>query len=373
MPATQQETAQRMPSLRTGAALALLLAVAAGAGWGFERLGVPVAWLLGPMTVGVLAAALTGARSLPKPFMGVGQAVIGVGIGLTVSLATLKSALPVALPLLLLVVVTGSLGLLSGRLLSRWVGIDAATGFFGSLPGGAGSMAAMSDELGMDGMLVAVLQYVRLLLVVFLAPLLVSLCCGATAGAHAALPAAAPAPVFGLAPAAVLLACALAGAGLGKVLRLPAPAFMGPFLLTIAAAWSLPLPLAMPVPVMSAALLLVGLSIGARFDTGQIRHYGKAVSIQVGLVIAQIGLCLGLGLLFHALTGVNTLTAMLGATPGGMEVMVLTAARQGGDPGLVLAMQMARWLMVVLAGPWVALRLSARPSLASRDIIRTDL
>lgn len=360
MPAVQQETAQRLPALRAGVVPALLLAVAAAAGWGFERLHVPVAWLLGPMAAGVLAAALTGSRPLPKLVMGVGQAVIGMGIGLTVSLATLKSALPVALPLLLLVVVTGSLGLFSGRLLSRWAGIDVATGFFGSLPGGAGSMAAMSDELGMDGMLVAVLQYVRLLLVISLAPLLVSLCCGTTAGAHAALPAAAPAPAFGLVPAAIFLACALAGAGLGKMLRLPASAFMGPFLLTIAVAWMLPFPLAMPAPAMSAALLLVGLSIGIRFDTGQIRHYGKAVSIQVGLVIAQIGLCLGLGLLFHYLTGVNTLTAMLGAAPGGMEVMVLTAARQGGDPGLVLAMQMARWLLVILAGPWIALRLSNR-------------
>jgi hypothetical protein len=357
----QEEAVKRTPALRAGAALAGLLAAAAGAGWGFELLHVPVAWLLGPMAVGVLAAAMAGARPLPKQFIGVGQAVIGVGIGLTVTLSTLKSALPVALPLLLLVVITGGIGLLSGRLLSRWAKVDAATSFFGSLPGAAGSLAAMSDELGMDGVLVAVLQYVRLLLVISLAPLLVSLCCGTIAGASTALPPAAPLPAFGLVPAAILLACALAGAAIGKALRLPAPAFLGPFLLAVVLCWTLPLPLSMPGAAMSAALLLVGLSIGVRFDIARFRQYGKAVTVQVGLVIAQIGLCLGLGLLFHHLTGVSALTAMLGATPGGMEVMVLTAARLGGDPGLVLAMQMARWLLVILAGPWIALRLSARP------------
>ncbi|MHB0936329.1 MAG: AbrB family transcriptional regulator [Armatimonadota bacterium] len=359
MPAIQQETAQRRLSLRAGAALAGLLAVAAGAGWGFDRLHVPVAWLLGPMAVGILWAALAGARPLPKLYAGVGQAVIGVGIGLTVTLATLKSAFPVALPLLLLVVLTGAMSLVNGRLLARWARVDAATGFFGSLPGAAGSLAAISDGLGLDGVLVAVLQYVRLLLVVSLAPVLVSLCVPGGAH-HASLPSATPPATLSLLPAVIMLGCAVAGAPLGKALRFPAPFFLGPFLLAIAACWLLPLPLSMPAPAMSAALLLVGISIGVRFDTGQLRHYGKAVTIQVGLVLAQIALCLGLGLLFHYLTGVNLLTAMLGATPGGMEVMVLTAARQGGDPGLVLAMQMARWLMVILAGPWVAQRLSAR-------------
>jgi len=357
MPLVREESVTLVPPVRAVVMTAGLLAAAAGVGWGLTILRVPVAWLLGPMAAGILWAALAGARPLPKLYAGVGQAVIGVGIGLTVTLATLKSAVPVALPLLLLVVITGSMSLVNGYLLSRWARVDAATGFFGSLPGAAGSLAAISEGMGLDGVLVAVLQYVRLLLVISLAPLLVSLCCGTT-GAHAALPSATPLPAFGLISAAILLACALAGAALGKVLRLPASAFLGPFLLAIAVSWTIPLPLHVPAPAMSAALLLVGLSIGVRFDTAQLRRYGKAVTIQIGLVLAQIGLCLGLGLLFHHLTGVNILTAMLGATPGGMEVMVLTAARQGGDPGLVLAMQMARWLMVVLAGPWVALRLS---------------
>jgi len=355
----REESVKRIPPVRAVATIAGLLVIAGGAGWGFDLLRVPVAWLLGPMVVGILAAALLGARPLPKVFGNTGQAVIGVGIGLTVTLATVKSAVPVLLPLLLLVVITGSMSLVNGYLLSRWARVDAATGFFGSLPGAAGSLAAISDGMGLDGVLVAALQYVRLLLVISLAPLLVSLCCGST-GAHATLPSAVPPAAFGLLPAAILLACALAGTVLGKVLRLPASAFLGPFLLAIAMSWMLPLPLHMPAPAMSAALLLVGLCIGVRFDSGQLRRYGKAVAFQIGLVITQIFLCLGLGLLFHYLTGVNLLTAMLGATPGGMEVMVLTAARQGGDPGLVLAKQMGRWLMVVLAGPWVALRLSAR-------------
>ncbi|MFZ5826137.1 MAG: AbrB family transcriptional regulator [Bacillota bacterium] len=328
-------------------------------GWLFDWLGVPVGWLLGPMAAGILYVARAGKpQPLNPAYQTVGQVLLGLTTGLSFPLATLKLAAVYGGPLLLAVVITGGLSLLNGYLLWRWAGVDRATGFMGSLPGAASTMVAMSDEMGADAVVVAVLQYLRLLLVVFLAPVAVAYLFPAQASSLAVAPALdslAPAPWW--LTALVLVGSGLLGAWGGWRVRLPSPTFLGPFLVALPLSWSLPYELEMPGPLFALGLLLLGLSIGVRFDVPLARKLGKVALIESALVVALIGLCLGVGYLFHLWTGVDTLTAVLGSTPGGMEVMVGSAIQLGGDPGLVLAMQMTRYFIILMLGPWATVRL----------------
>lgn len=311
------------------------------------------------MVAGILLAGASGRPETLHPgYMGVGQALLGLATGIGFPLATLKLAAVHGLPLLLAVVVTGGLSLLNGHLLWRWAGVDRATGFLGSLPGAASSMVAMSDEMGAEAVTVAVLQYLRLILVVFLAPLAVGAIFpeqAAGPGVAAGLTGLPDAPLWlnGL----VLATAGLVGAWGGRKMNLPSPTFLGPFLVAMPLSWSLPYHFSIPAPIFHLGLLLVGLTIGLRFDVPMARRLGKVALIETLLVVALIGLCLGMGYLFHLLTGVDTMTAVLGSTPGGMDVMVASALQLGADPGLVLAMQMTRWLLILLGGPWVAVRL----------------
>lgn len=341
--------------------LLMRLLLAAAFGWLLDSLHVPVAWLLGPMVAGILIVARTGRPEPIHPsYQAFGQAVLGLFVGIAFPLATLQAAMQYALPLLLAVTITGGLSLLNGHLLSRWTGIDPATGFLGSLPGAAPSMVAMSDELGADPVAVAILQYVRLMLVVAIAPLAV----GALFPAQAAAGPEAAARALPAAPVALslllLAAAGAAGVTVGRWLRLPSPTFLGSFLAVLPVSWLLPYSLVMPEPVFDLGMLLVGFSIGVRFDMPMVRRLGKMVLVEVVLVIGLIGLCLGVGYLFHLLSGVDTVTAVLGSTPGGTDVMVASSLQLGADAGLVLAMQMTRWFLVLLAGPWVAGRLGKR-------------
>lgn len=77
----------------------------------------------------------------------------------------------------------------------------------------------------------------------------------------------------------------------------------------------------------------------------------KAVLIEIVLVVSLIILCLGVGYEFHVFTGVNTITSLLGFTPGGLEAMLATVMQLGGDTGLVLAMQLTRMLIIIALGP----------------------
>ncbi|MGC9528787.1 MAG: AbrB family transcriptional regulator [Limnospira sp.] len=333
------------------------LAIAIAAGWLLNSLNVPVGWLLGPMIAGILLAIVwQKSQPLPKSLNVVGQAIVALTTATRFSPDTLILAKTYAGPLLACVAVTGALSLFNGYLLWRWAKIDRATGFLGCIPGAGPSLVAMSEQMGADAIAVAVLQYLRILLVAFIIPSLAGFWF-ADAPVSAAAIAQPEASAIAIAPSAlnwvVMAACGGLGIGLGPRLRLPSPLFLGPFLAGLFGFWVLPYSFEMPSPAFTAGLLLLGLATGLKFDGKTARKLLKAVLIEVVLVLVLIASCLGAGYAFHLVTQVDTLTAILGSTPGGITAMIATVIELGGDSGLVMAMQMTRMLLILLVVPWV--------------------
>nr|MDP9459061.1 AbrB family transcriptional regulator [Actinomycetota bacterium] len=196
------------------AALLLLLAVAvAVAAVGFDRLGLPSPPLFAGLTVG-LAYALLWGRELAPPslWMTAAQAVLGVLMGILVQPDTLTTLAGYWLPIILITLATLVLTILAGFLLAWATGVDRTTAIFGMIAGGAAGIVAVSDELGADSRLVAVLQYLRVLMIVLLMPVAVVIVFGGT-GDQRALPAGDA--VAWPASTAAVLAIALVGSGLG--------------------------------------------------------------------------------------------------------------------------------------------------------------
>jgi len=334
-----------------------LLAIAMVVGISFSWLHVPVGWLLAPMLVGIAYAIIQGSRQpLPPAFKMVGQVIIGIFTATRFSPETLSVATTYALPLLLCVFTTGSLSMFNGYLLSRWAGIDRTTAFLGFIPGAASSIVAMSEEMGADALTVALIQYVRVLLVVLLLPTTASLLFPVNPGTQVAAPVAMTNNLPSLPiilNLLVLAVCGVLGVWGGRRLRLPSSGFLGPFIVGLVTFWILPYQLQVPQFLFCAGLLLVGLSIGVQFDWQIAQKLLKAVLIEVGLVILLILSCLAVGYEFHLVTHVDTITAVLGFTPGGIEAMIATVMQLGGDTGLVLAMQLTRMLSILLIAPWL--------------------
>ncbi len=334
-----------------------LLAGAILAGLLFNWLQVPVGWLVGPMIVGIIYAIIQGRpQPLPPTLATVGQAVIAIATAAGFDWDTLATAATYAIPLMLCILLTGGMSLFNGYLLSRWAGIERRTGFLGCLPGAGPSIVALSEEIGADALAVAVLQDLRILMVTAIVPTLASLFfspdstpqVGTTIPTESHL----PMPVF----FSLLVLAAFGGLGIwvGRTLNLPSSVFLGPFLTGLVAFWMLPDQLQVPQSVFTVGLLLVGLSIGLKFDWQTFRLLLKAVVIEVALVIGLILICLGLGYGFSASTHVELLAAVLGSTPGGISTMIASATQLGGDSGLVLAMQMTRMLLILLISPPLA-------------------
>lgn len=332
--------------------------IAVAVGFLFGWLHIPVGWLLGPMIAGILYAISQGnPQPFPSVFITMGKAFLGLATAVRFSPDTLSIAITYAIPLLFCILITGSLSLFCGYLLSRWAGIDQTTGLLSFIPGVASTVVAIGEEMGADAIAIALLQYLRMLLVVLIIPSLANfLLAGHSVPLTPVTTTIRTTNQLSIPIALNLLVlafCCGIGIWFGKQLRLPASGYLGTFIVALAVFWASPYTLEVPQWLFSTGLLFVGLSIGVKFNWQAARYLWKAVLIEIGLVAVLSVLCLGVGYGFHLMTQVDTVTAVLGFTPGGIEAMIATVMQLGGDTGLVLAMQLTRMLLIILCGPWL--------------------
>ena len=147
------------------------LAIGIIAGFVFSWLKIPVGWLLGSMIGGIIYSVVQGnPQPLPKMFITVGKTFVALFTAARFSWDTVNIAANYAIPLLLCVLISGTLSLFHGYLLSRLSGIDKVTGLVAFIPGAASSIVSISEEMGADAVAVAVFQFLRVLIVVLLIP-----------------------------------------------------------------------------------------------------------------------------------------------------------------------------------------------------------
>jgi uncharacterized protein len=322
-----------------------------------QSAGLPAGWLVGPMLV-ALALALAWKEHPTVPRWGriASLAVVGGMLAATFRPSVLPLVAGHWLPVTLVVGGTLFLSLGAGLLLSGLVRIERKTAALGALPGAASGMLAMSEPLGADARLVALMQYTRVVVVVVTATLVGRLVAGAAPqpisgqGLQAA-PEGMDLLVQGTIPTyAVTVLIAVLGAWAGTRLRLPAEALLGPLILGVALAELRMVHLAWPPGVPQAAYLVLGLWVGLLFDGTSVKRAGRlfpfVLASAVGLVLA----CAVLGWALAALTGIDGMTAYLATTPGGIESVAIVALGTEADAPLVLAVQMLRLLAVVFAG-----------------------
>ena len=246
----------------------LLPVVAVLFAFALQSAHLPAAWLFGPLVASALFAVRSWyAVELPRSVYIAAQAVIGTALGAGFSPSTLLT-LPGHISIFAFAVVFILLtSLFNAWILTRCTRLDVATAFLGTMPGGAGEMAAMSDNLRADSRLVVIMQYTRLLLILAslaLATPFLSHLFPSTRVPQAVSTALAPA-TFVWWKFVFLGLLASIGWLTGMRTRIPAGTFLIPtlfyFLLEISGIqlgrW--------PWPLFATAYLVMGLQIGGRF------------------------------------------------------------------------------------------------------------
>lgn len=357
--------------------VAAAVVVAILGGIAFDTAGVPMAWMVGPATFSIALTLLTGRSSvLPQKAYQFATLIIAASIGLSFSPDALHLVSQYAAFIAVLVTATIGFSVVVGLLIARWTRTDAITALISSIPAGASGMVILSRELGADQQFVAATQYLRVTAVVTLVPFI-----AARLSPSVAVEPAVPNRAEGLLPVhgsdlsgiqALIVALLLgtAGAMIAKRLRIAASGFLGPLTaLVIARLAGLPL-LELPPVVLDAALLAVGATIGSQFDWPTLVLIGRAFVISAGLTLGMILACGVLGYGLHLVTGIDSLTTVLATTPGGMEVVTVTALEMGADASFVTAVQLVRLFAVLLAVPfllrWLRRAEPAQPGAGTR-------
>lgn len=344
------------PSPRDIAAWLLPWVIAVASGFLLDLIGMPVAWLIGPMIASVVLA-LRWRPPEPNPtpvFTGV-QAVIGIALSASFSvdaLQPLASHWPIILVTIVLVL---GISVAAGVALGRFASLDFATASLGTVPGGASGMVAMSEELGADPRIVAFMQYARVVIVVITIAILARVVGEDSETALALGDTDAPLPVSLQLLIAPLLA--LAGIWVGKRFRLPSGALIGSILVGMVVGLSGWGPITFPPIVLAGAYLLLGARIGSRFDPAVLRQIRDLLPYVLGFILLMSLVSAVLGWVLAEVTGIDLITALLATSPGGMDGAMIAALDTGANVPLVLAVQISRLLLMVIFGPLIVRRL----------------
>jgi len=149
--------------------------------------------------------------------------------------------------------------------------------------------------------------------------------------------------------------CGLVGLVIGRWLRLPVAALLGPLLLAAAVDLSgLGHGAQVPAAVGVAAFLVIGLQVGVSFTRESLATIGRALPLALAVIIGLIVASAGLGAVLAATTGASALDGYLATTPGGLYAVLATATDSGADTTFVLAVQVLRLFVMLLSAPLVA-------------------
>ena len=330
---------------------ALIVGGTVAGGWLLDRAGLPASYLFVALIIGLVYALATPGRvELPPAAFRVAQAVTGVAIGTFVESSILTGLGWRWIPVIVVSAATLALTIAAGIILARIAEVDRPTASLGMVAGGAAGIVAMAGDLGADDRVVAFMQYLRVLVVTLLTPLLVPI----AFGVHGHVSVDQGPLLGGIDGWALIVTAGLAGALIGARLRLPAPALLGPLILTAVLTISgLTDGTDIPVLAREAAFSVIGLWIGLSFDGEALRRIASlALPVALSIVLLLLG-CFVLGWVLDLTAGVSLLDGYLATTPGGLYAVLPIAYGSGANTTFVLAVQVMRLLAMILAAPLV--------------------
>jgi membrane AbrB-like protein len=332
---------------------ATLLILGAAGGEAAVLAGTPMPWMLGSLTLIAALAMIVRPRvldgySFPKGFRTGFVSIIGVMIGAQVTPELFEMAGGLVWTVSALAVFVGLSHAGNYAIFRRLGGYDRPTAFFSGTPGGLMESILMGEASGADARVLIAQQYLRIVLVITILPFALSLWLGEPVGSAAGLEIAAGngAPVRA-SDIALILAAAALGLGLARLIRLPAAQITGPMLVAAAGSLTGVIELHLPVWMIATAQVVIGVSLGVRFqglEAGLLRR-------SVGLAALSVGYMLALGAGFaaglSALTGIAPLHLMIAFAPGGVAEMAVVALSLAANPALVSTHHILRILMTV--------------------------
>jgi membrane AbrB-like protein len=340
---------------------AILVALVVVGTIGGEAVGIPSAAMLVGLIVGLVYATRSSVPlQLDKRVAMGAQMVTGSAVGTYLSVDTIKGLGDAWLPVVGITLFTLVLTFGAGILLARIADVNPATAAFGMIAGGAAGIVSIANDLGADDRMVAVMQYLRVVIILAMTPILAATLFSQGDGAAAA---AEGVRHVGFLPGLLFVAiCGPAGVFLAHRLHVTAPNFFGPLFLAAGLTLAgVPFAGQMPNLLPFIAYGLIGGRVGLDFTVDTLKRARSILPAVLGVIVLMLAACAALGLVMAPLAGVSALDGYLATTPGVLQVVLATAVGMKANTTFVLSAQVVRLLMMLVAAPYVARRLLPKP------------
>ncbi|GIT90021.1 monooxygenase [Jannaschia pagri] len=326
----------------TGTFVIALLGVA-----GFHLLGLPLPWLLGPIT-GCLVAALAGAPLGGIPIVNeTMRTVLGVAVGATFTPALLVSMAGYWPTLLLVPVMVACIGLTGVPYFRKVCGYDFPTSYYATMPGGLQDMLVFGEEAGANVRSLSLVHATRVLVIVVILPVLLVF----VWQADLSNPPGVPARALPWTQMALMGLCGLVGWRVAKAVGLFGASILGPMALTAAAALTGLLEHRPPAEAIWAAQFFIGMAVGTKYAGITLAEVRRDVLAGLGFCAILMVLTLIFVEGIYALGMAPGLEAVLAFAPGGQAEMTVLALIVGADMAFVIAHHVLRLVVVILGAP----------------------
>ncbi|TCL00595.1 hypothetical protein BXY66_3239 [Shimia isoporae] len=324
---------------------------AAGSGAAlFWWLGLPLPFLFGPMSA-CLLLALSGQK-----LAGFGQVsvaartILGVAVGTSLTPDVVATLPQMAGSIALVPIYVAIIGAIGVPFFRRVGGFDPVTSYYAAMPGGLQDMIIFGQEAGGSARVLSLIHATRVLVIVTLAPLILT----GLYGASLSNPIGQPAAELPLGEMALMVLAALVGWKGGERIGLFGASILGPMIVSAALTMGGLLHSRPPAEAILTAQFFIGTGIGVHYVGVTLRELRQIVAAGLAfmLVLALLAAIFAEGVTLLGLA--PPMEAFLAFAPGGQAEMTVLSIIVGADLGFVIAHHLTRIVVVILGAPIVA-------------------
>lgn len=339
--------------------MALTALAALGAGLLVYKLKVPGGMLVGAIVGAALLNAATGRAFIFPQAKVAAQALTGAYIGCMMTREDVRHLPRLIRPYLVVMASLLALNLAMGSFFYRVTDLDLLTCLFCAAPGGMSDTPLIAMDMGADGSVVAVMQFVRMLFGMACLPSIIMLSdrliepeaaremerCGVRShGEKRTEP-----TLQSFLPA---MCAAMAAAVLGKLSGVPAGALSAALIVTAALKLSGRCN-GMPMWLRRAAQVISGCCIGSTITKDQLLQMKQLALPAAALCLGYMTCCVGMGVVVSKLFRIQLRESMLTLSPAGATEMALIAADLGVESADLVVLQICRLVGVTLLFPQI--------------------
>ena len=319
---------------------------------------MPAALLLGPMLAGIILGVKGFNLSIPKSAFNFSQGLLGCLTAEMITSDVIADLLTHWQLALIITVSTILISVLLGLFIMRFTSLPGSTAIWGIMPGGASAMVVICSDFGADMRLVALMQYLRVIMVIIMLVIMSHFLTNVETSTeiiqHVIW---FPIPSINL---FFTICVVIIGLFTAKILRFPSGKMLVPMMIGATLQIQGIIQLETPLWLLAFCFITIGLSVGLRFNFAVIKLAIKTLPIIILSILTMFIFCFGQAIILHFYWSVDYLTSILATSPGGLDTSVIIALDTHSDFAIILPLQILRLFSVLIFGPIIAIYFSKK-------------